>query len=273
MTATATVTSTPPSPPEEATSRSGFTLSEPYDHYRLTTKTQTHSSPSYASKGSAVPTPRKMSEAMSVSSSGSGAVVTIGSKPTLITASPMRFLIMDAPRQSNLHLYIKECRKYGVTDCVRVCDPTYLAGDLKSAGITLHEMAYQDGMSPPEQILDDWLSLVGDRFYVRTDKLHKDSSFNNRDDVVSDSTATSSSPDIQDKAIAVHCVAGLGRAPVLVAIALIEYANMDPVEAVTFIRRHRRGAINEKQLIYLESYKRRFKGLAGGAAGCSCVLM
>lgn len=50
--------------------------------------------------------------------------------------------------------------------------------------------------------------------------------------------------------IAIHCVAGLGRAPVLVAIALIEYG-MESLQAVEFIRQQRRGAINKKQLDYL----------------------
>ena len=70
-----------------------------------------------------------------------------------------------------------------------------------------------------------------------------------------------------DKTIAVHCVAGLGRAPVLVAIALIEYAGYDPVEAVSFLRKHRRGAINDKQLQYLEQYKRQT------SAGCACIII
>ena len=83
---------------------------------------------------------------------------------------------------------------------------------------------------------------------------------------------TAIAPEIEQgqSAIAVHCVAGLGRAPVLVAVALIEYSNYDPVSAVTFIRKHRRGAINEKQLLYLESYKRRTKRVD---SGCACAIM
>jgi len=55
--------------------------------------------------------------------------------------------------------------------------------------------------------------------------------------------------------IAVHCVAGLGRAPILVAIAMIELgmANLDTVE---FIRSHRRGCFNSHQIQYIDGYKR-----------------
>lgn len=57
-----------------------------------------------------------------------------------------------------------------------------------------------------------------------------------------------------DACVAVHCVAGLGRAPVLVAIALIE-AGLKFEEAVERIREVRRGAINAKQLQWLAQYK------------------
>lgn len=173
------------------------------------------------------------------------ASMSIGTKPTLIDVPPMKFLIMDAPRQANLHVYIKEMRKNHVTDVVRVCEPTYHGGELKNAGIELHESEYKDGTSPPTDLILKWLQLVEKTFY--------------------------SGSGSDSKCIAVHCVAGLGRAPVMVAIALIEFGNMDPVEAVSFIRERRRGAINEKQLLYLEQYKKQYRR-TGAEAGC-CVIL
>jgi len=49
-------------------------------------------------------------------------------------------------------------------------------------------------------------------------------------------------------------VAGLGRAPVLVALALMELG-MEYEDTVDQIRMQRRGAINSKQLEYLSSYR------------------
>ncbi|KAL7577533.1 hypothetical protein ACA910_015067 [Epithemia clementina (nom. ined.)] len=176
----------------------------------------------------------------------------IGTKPTLVEKSPMRFLIMDAPRQSNLPYYIREMKKHNVTQVVRVCEPTYMPGsEFSTAGICLHEMEYKDGTSPSKDLIMSWLRLVENTFYT------------------SGGGGGASGP-----CIAVHCVAGLGRAPVMVAIALVEFAGMDPVEAVSFLRSKRRGAINEKQLLYLSGYKKMYKSSnAAPAAGCSCVIM
>lgn len=159
--------------------------------------------------------------------------------PTLVEWGGMRFLIMDAPSEGNLELYLREMKKHGVSDLVRVCDPTYSKEAVEREGIRVHEMLFPDGDGPPTSIVDRWLALVEAR------RKHEESK--------------------DTPAIAVHCVAGLGRAPVLVAISLIE-TGMSPLDAVSFLRERRRGAINNKQLRFLESYRRRDKG-------SKCLLM
>lgn len=67
--------------------------------------------------------------------------LTLASKPTLIEWKNLRFLIMDAPKESNLHLYLKECEKVHVTHLVRISEPTYDKREVEKAGITLHVRA------------------------------------------------------------------------------------------------------------------------------------
>ena len=83
-------------------------------------------------------------------------------------------------------------------------------------------------MVEQQEVLDKWLDLVDSCFGKK-----KNSAVTHLD---------------KTERISVHCIAGLGRAPVLVAIALIEFCAMEPLSAVTFIRERRRGAINTKQL-------------------------
>lgn len=61
------------------------------------------------------------------------------------------------------------------------------------------------------------------------------------------------------------------RTPVLVAIALIELG-MEPLDAAMFVRSKRRGAINAKQLKFLETYKRRSKKKKKKGNGGGCLI-
>lgn len=70
----------------------------------------------------------------------------------------------------------------------------------------LLEMEYDDGGAPPPEIIHKWLDEVQTTFHDAPDSSGPNGS--------------------EGPAIAVHCVAGLGRAPVLVAIALIEYGKV-----------------------------------------------
>eukprot|EP01065_Artemidia_motanka_P017581 TRINITY_DN2101_c1_g8_i1.p1 TRINITY_DN2101_c1_g8~~TRINITY_DN2101_c1_g8_i1.p1 ORF type:complete len:349 (+),score=93.67 TRINITY_DN2101_c1_g8_i1:49-1047(+) len=60
--------------------------------------------------------------------------------------------------------------------------------------------------------------------------------------------------------VGVHCMAGLGRAPVLVAVALVELANFDATDAISHLRQARPGCFNKEQLNWLINYRKRKKG-------------
>jgi len=79
----------------------------------------------------------------------------------------------------------------GVTAIVRVCEPTYEAAEVEKAGIAMHDMPFDDGTVPPKDVLAKWRGLV-------------------------------KGAEASGGKVAIHCVAGLGRAPVMVAIALID---------------------------------------------------
>eukprot|EP00967_Tisochrysis_lutea_P150461 scaffold291199_cov35-Tisochrysis_lutea.AAC.3 len=157
--------------------------------------------------------------------------------PTLIElagSSKLRFLIMDAPTDDNLHLYLEATKGLDVGQWVRCCETSsYDEGRVQALGIHVHDMNFPDGEAPPASLIARWLDLCFS----------------------------------SDCTIAVHCVAGLGRAPLLVAIALME-SGMPWEETVDLIRRKRRGAINRVQLKYVQEYKPTRKKGGGG-----CLLM
>ena len=64
--------------------------------------------------------------------------MSILTKPSLIEYKSLRFLIMDAPKESNLHVYIKECKRQNVRHIVRISEPSYSKEEVENAGIKLH---------------------------------------------------------------------------------------------------------------------------------------
>ncbi len=60
---------------------------------------------------------------------------TMSAHPSLVEWKKLRFVIMDAPKDNNLHLYLKELKKHNVVCVVRVCEPTYPAAEVEAAGI------------------------------------------------------------------------------------------------------------------------------------------
>ncbi|EPY24204.1 protein-tyrosine phosphatase [Strigomonas culicis] len=137
-----------------------------------------------------------------------------------------RFLILDAPSPSSLPTYVKLLQKHKVQHLVRACGPTYNSDVVEKNGIKVHGWTFDDGAPPTQTVLDNWMQLLEEE-------------------------AGRQPP----STIAVHCVAGLGRAPILVALALVEYGRMAPLDAVGYVRERRKGAINQVQLNWLMRYR------------------
>jgi len=96
---------------------------------------------------------------------------------------------------------------------------------LDAVGIKVHEFEFEDGGVPPNDLVKRFLDLCQQTYS------------NN------------------GETIAIHCIAGLGRTPYLVAVALIEHG-MSYQEAVQLIRQHRTGALNMVQINALKRYKK-----------------
>ncbi|EPY27964.1 protein-tyrosine phosphatase [Strigomonas culicis] len=159
------------------------------------------------------------------------------------TKNVFHFLILDAPTPSNLPSYIKELQRRNVRHLVRVCGPTYDVNLVQQSGIDVHSWPFDDGAPPTRAVIENWFSLLdGEKAKLESGELKSAST------------------------VAVHCVAGLGRAPILVALALVEYGGVSPLDAISLIRERRKGAINQIQMHWLTKYKRRH-------TGGDCVMM
>mmetsp|Transcript_35823 Transcript_35823/g.94941 ORF Transcript_35823/g.94941 Transcript_35823/m.94941 type:complete len:187 (-) Transcript_35823:59-619(-) len=162
----------------------------------------------------------------------------------MMSHGKFKIIVMDNPAEAAIPRYVTQLKDYGVTDVVRTCERTYEPERFESEGIRVHEMTFADGAPPPEEIIQKWVDLV---------------------------TLRSKSKDpIQSGTLAVHCVAGLGRAPVMAAVALIEMTGIDPMEAVEKIRERQKGAINARQLKFLQTYVRKTKR---SSELCACNVM
>lgn len=142
---------------------------------------------------------------------------------SLVRSTNYTFAIFDMPNDAKLPTYINKIVKTGprATVWVHACDRHYDPEKLLEIGVFVYDLQFPDGRAPPKSILDQWSKILKDH---------------------------------RGESIAVHCVAGLGRAPVLVAVAMIE-DGWGVIEAITEIRKVRPGALNLPQIRFLESYK------------------
>eukprot|EP00756_Hemistasia_phaeocysticola_P013710 Hpha_TRINITY_DN15296_c2_g1::TRINITY_DN15296_c2_g1_i1::g.66208::m.66208/K18041/PTP4A; protein tyrosine phosphatase type IVA len=177
----------------------------------------------------------------------------------------LNFLILEQPTPSSLADYIATLKMYRVTHLVRVHDTNTGEEALAKEFTVLHGTgwSFPDGESPPPHVVRNWLQLVDDVFGLRRSPV----SVTRR----GSSVHLSSHDDAHDSdtpCIAVHCGAGLGRAPVLVAVALMERGGAKGPQVVEHIRSLRWGCFNGNQVDWLLKYRVR----GNGKGGCCCVM-
>jgi len=165
-------------------------------------------------------------------------ILPLSSRPAIVCYKQLKFLISDAPTDDNIAQYVDVLASEGCVAMVRTCEPSYdAARAVSSTGIKFSELPFKDGTAPSPSLLRKWLGLVNRHFKcasVDPDKSNAET----------DAFAT---------AIGIHCVTGLGRAPLLVAIALVDWG-MTATEAVGLVRSKRRGAINRLQMQFVEDF-------------------
>ena len=141
----------------------------------------------------------------------------------IIPYKDVKFVIMHCPFDKDSEWTIKKLKEYQIKHVFRLCNQdAYSIEPYSLNGIQIHdEIKFQDGGIPNKTQVQQWFDLV--------DK------YNN-------------------EVIAVHCVSGIGRAPVLVALAFI-HKGMDPLETIEYVRKFRRRALNNVQINFLSEFK------------------
>lgn len=142
---------------------------------------------------------------------------------SLVQGVKYNYLITSRPTKNSFGDYIKLLQKYNVSVVVRVCDSYYDANILNDYNIKIYDINIGDGCVPTPDNIQTWICIL------------------NQLDIGS--------------TIAIHCVAGLGRAPTMVVLSLIIIDKMNNIKAIELIRSKIRGSLNNKQLQFICSYK------------------
>ena len=57
-------------------------------------------------------------------------------------------------------LHFQELKKNNVNTVVRVCEPSYNTEELEAQGITVKDLAFEDGTFPPQNVVDEWFEIL-----------------------------------------------------------------------------------------------------------------
>lgn len=140
----------------------------------------------------------------------------------LIKGKKINYLVTQSPSDANINNYVTLLKQFNIKKIIRTCGSKYKLDILKENQIELFDIFIEDGFFPVDSQIDELILILN--------QLEEGST------------------------IAIHCVAGLGRAPTMVALALIILDNMKSEDAIKYIRSIIRGSFSSRQLHIIFSY-------------------
>jgi len=177
-----------------------------------------------------------------ITSFGSGTSLSSGNY-SIIQSGDYQFIVFDAPTDHSVDRIVEDLKSLNCRTVVRVSHETYNPKAFTQNDIEVTSLFFPDGSMPSKSIIKKWLAKV------------------------------SESKEMDEGPIGIHCVAGLGRSPLLVAIALIELTQLSAEQSIGLIRNNRRGAINRKQEEFIKSYEKEMKKRKSADKCVPCSIM
>lgn len=144
---------------------------------------------------------------------------------------PSRILAMSSPvdedeeiqqYRMSLEDYAVLLKKFGITAVIRLNKRTYDARVFKKCGINHYDLIFPDGSVPCDSTISRFLGIMS-----------------------------------KEKAVAVHCKAGLGRTGTLIGCYMIKYYNLTACEFIAWARICRPGSVIGPQQEFLVDWERR----------------
>ena len=143
----------------------------------------------------------------------------------LIRCNNITFYVFPAPSNENIDEIINILKNDDIFDIVHLIEINYDKN--KFINTKFHNLIFEDGGYPDDILLIEWFKLLD---YFNSNLMK----------------------------IGIHCKASLGRAPLLITIALIYYG-FTCEDAILYIRNIIKNAINTNQINYLNKKEKYIK--------------
>lgn len=144
-------------------------------------------------------------------------IFSVHQKPVIILFGNFKYVVSPSPNPSSIYDYKDFLLSNGVTTIVKLCREK-MYEELKD--INILDIPIEDGSVPDIQEMKQWIDII---------KKEKNNV----------------------NGIAVHCISGLGRAPLFVCVGLIKVEKMGALDAISLVRSKIPYALNSKQLKFI----------------------